>query len=130
NHAPDAWITTKTKIGLITADNAGGVHVHVDTFNGIVFLHGKVESNVTGDRAALIATKIENVHEVRNLIQVVPPSKEKAVEASDDRIKVSLGNLFKNDRALADSKIEVKAVNQGAVLLSGSAASLSDLLRV
>jgi osmotically-inducible protein OsmY len=106
-HSSDAWITTKTKIALVTAGGAGGANVHVDTLEGTVFLHGRVDAVAVKDKAAAIAAQTKGVRAVRNLIRVVPTASEKAVE----------------------SKIEVKEISRGAVLLSGTAVSLSDLLR-
>ena len=39
---PDAWITMKTKIALMTTDNVSAADLNVDTVKGVVTLHGKV----------------------------------------------------------------------------------------
>ena len=41
---PDAWITTKTKLALLTTEGVSGTAIHVDTVLGRVTLHGKVRS--------------------------------------------------------------------------------------
>ena len=41
---PDAWITTKTKLSLLTTEGVSGTAIHVDTILGKVTLHGKVRS--------------------------------------------------------------------------------------
>ena len=41
---PDAWITTKTKLSLLTTEGVSGTAFHVDTILGKVTLHGKVRS--------------------------------------------------------------------------------------
>jgi hyperosmotically inducible protein len=48
------------------------------------------------------------------------------VKRSDDLIKVDVDKRLKADRSLDDSSISVQSVNQGVVLLTGSAASLDD----
>ena len=37
---PDAWITMKTKIALMTAENVSTKDLNVDTVKGVVTLHG------------------------------------------------------------------------------------------
>ena len=39
---PDAWITTKAKLSLLTTEGVSGTAIHVDTILGKVTLHGKV----------------------------------------------------------------------------------------
>jgi osmotically-inducible protein OsmY len=45
---------------------------------------------------------------------------------SDDRVRTALQTAIATDEALRDSSIEVQSVNNGAVLLEGRTASLSD----
>ena len=73
---PDAWITTKTKLSLLTTEGVSGTAIHVDTILGKVTLHGKVRSAEEKAKAASIAKKIDGVLEVRNLLQVVTPARE------------------------------------------------------
>jgi len=39
---PDAWVTTKVKMSLLTTDGVSATNVHVDTIEGRVTLHGSV----------------------------------------------------------------------------------------
>src|SRR5512141_772667 len=84
---PDAWITTKTKLSLLTTEGVSGTAIHVDTILGKVTLHGKVRSADEKAKAESIAKNIDGVIEVRNLLQVVTPQREKAVQLSDDALK-------------------------------------------
>ena len=62
--------------------------VHVDTFDGRVTLYGKVISELQKENAGSIAKSIiDGVKSVRNLLQVVADSHEKAVDEADERIK-------------------------------------------
>ena len=77
---PDAWITTKTKLSLLTTEGVRGTAIHVDTILGKVTLHGKVRSAEEKAKAEGIAKKIDGVVEVRNLLQIVTPPREKVVQ--------------------------------------------------
>jgi osmotically-inducible protein OsmY len=58
---PDAWITTKTKLALLTTEGVSGTAIHVDTILGKVTLHGKVRSAEEKAKAESIAKKIDGV---------------------------------------------------------------------
>ena len=126
---PDPWITMKTKIALYTAENVSGTNINVDTVNGRVTLHGKVETAAESARATEVAKQIEGVVQVRNLLQVVPDSRKKATNLEDAVISDRVTLALDADAALKDSGIRVKSVNKGVVLLSGKASSLSAHLR-
>ena len=125
----DAWITTKTKLALLTAEGVGGTAIHVDTILGKVTLHGKVRSAEEKAKAESIAQKTEGVQGVRNLLQVVTPQREKTVQLSDDALKQRVEKALRADSTLKDSSISVKSVNKGVVLLAGTAKTLSAHLR-
>jgi hyperosmotically inducible protein len=126
---PDAWITTKTKLALLTTEGVSGTAIKVDTVVGRVTLHGKVRSTEEKAKAEAIAQKIEGVQGVRNLLQVVAPRHEKAIQVSDDALKQRIGKALQADPALKSSQITVQSVNQGVVLLGGTAKTLSAHLR-
>jgi osmotically-inducible protein OsmY len=126
--ASDAWITTKTKIALMTAKDVSGTAINVDTVDGVVTLHGKVNSAAEKAKAEAEAKKIDGVKQVRNLLQVVPERQEKIVKASDSEIKDRVAKALKDDPTLQDSSITVQSVNDGVVLLAGKANSISDHL--
>jgi hyperosmotically inducible periplasmic protein len=126
---PDAWITTKTKLSLLTTEGVSGTAIHVDTVLGKVTLHGKVRSAEEKAKAESVAKKIDGVQEVRNLLQVVTPQREKAIQLSDDALKQRIEKALQADSSLKDSSISVKSVNKGVVLLAGTAKTLSAHLR-
>jgi hyperosmotically inducible protein len=126
---PDAWITTKTKLSLLTTEGVSGTAIHVDTILGKVTLHGKVRSAEEKEKAESIARKIDGVLEVRNLLQVVTPERKKAVQLSDDALKLRVEKELQGDASLKESSISVKSVNKGVVLLTGTAKTLSAHLR-
>jgi len=129
HHRADPWITFKTKIALLTTENLDAHAVNVDTINGVVTLHGKVDTTAAKTRAQQVATQIDGMKTVRNLLQVVPESARKTTNLSDDAIREQAENALKSDASLGDSSIKVKSVNKGVLLLSGTAATLSDHLR-
>src|ERR1051325_11914689 len=108
---PDAWITTKTKLSLLTTEGVSGTAIHVDTILGKVTLHGKVRSAEEKAKAESIAKNIDGVLEVRNLLQVVTPPREKAMQLSDDALKQRVEKALQDDASLKDSSISVKSVN-------------------
>lgn len=123
----DAWITTKAKMALLTTEGVSGTAVNVDTVNGLVTLHGKVSSEAEKAKAESAARGIEGVKNVRNLLQVVAPQREDAVEASDDKLKERVQNALKPHDAFDD--VSVQSVNKGVVLLAGKVNTLGDHLR-
>ena len=82
--APDAWLTMKTSIALMTADGVSTSDLNVDTVMGVVTLHGKVPTEGEKAKAEATARRVDGVKDVKNLLQVVPDSAKKAVERSDD----------------------------------------------
>lgn len=126
---PDGLITTKAKLSLMTTGGVRGTAVHVDTNDGVVVLYGKVPTMDQKQLAETTVAKVDGVRDVKNLLQVVAEPEAKRIEAKDDAIKDNVNAALKNDGALADSKISVKSVDKGTVLLTGKAASISDHYR-
>ena len=126
---PDAWITTKIKLALLTTEGVSGTAIKVDTILGRVTLHGKVSSAEEKAKAESVAQKIDGVQGVRNLLQVVAPQQAQAVQVSDDALKPRVEQALQADPSLKSSAISVKSVNQGVVLLTGTAKTLSAHLR-
>jgi hyperosmotically inducible periplasmic protein len=121
---PDAWVTMKTKVALMTTDGVHTMDLSVDTVNGVVTLHGKVSSEMEKAKAEDVARGIDGAKEVRNLLQVVPESQRKFVERSDESIKKNIEAAFNANRRVSTSGIKVASVNKGVVLLSGKTSSL------
>ena len=117
---PDAWVTMKTKVALMTADGISTSDLNVDTVKGVVTLHGKVATEAEKAKAETVARDIEGAKSVKNLLQVVPKAQREVVERTDDAIKDSVEAAFKANRRVNDSGIKVASVNKGVVLLSGS----------
>jgi len=84
---PDAWITAKAKVALFTSKDVRSTAINVDTTDGRVTLQGKVSSAEEKAKAESTVRGITGVKEVRNLLQVVPESRQKAVRASDTELK-------------------------------------------
>jgi hyperosmotically inducible periplasmic protein len=124
----DAWITAKTKTALMTTKGVSSTAINVDTVDGVVTLHGKINSAEEKARAEAEARKIDGVREVRNLLQVVPERQQKIVKASDKEIKDRVEKTLKQNPDLKDSSIAVQSVNDGVVLLGGKANSVGDHL--
>jgi osmotically-inducible protein OsmY len=126
--ATDAWITAKTKMALAVDDQASAYDVNVDTVDGVVTLHGKVDTAAEKTAAVKTAQGIEGVRSVVDLLQVVPPSKADATEESDDKIKERVTTAL-DTPDLEGSDIEVESVNAGVVLIGGEADSFTDHLQ-
>ena len=122
----DAWITTKSKIALLTSDGFSVNGANVDTVNGNVTIHGKVATAADKSRAEETVRQVDGVKSVKNLLQVVPDSQKKAVAANDSEIKDRVQASLKRDKRLED--IKVASVNNGLVLLSGKAHGIDEKL--
>jgi len=125
DQAPDSWITLKSKVAVWTAVGIPGTEINVDTVRGMVTLHGTVTSQDDKSRAEQATRAIHGVKEVRNLLQVVPPTKKDQIETSDDQIKSKISKALESDDLLKEGNIHVQSVNNGTVLLAGKATSLS-----
>lgn len=121
---PDAWITMKTKIALMTAGDVSAFDLNVDTVNGVVTIHGKVPTDAAKGNAERVAAKIDGVKSVKNLLQIVPNARREAIDRPDSETKNAVEAAFKANRRVADSGIKVASVNRGVVLLAGKTNSL------
>jgi hyperosmotically inducible periplasmic protein len=123
---PDAWITTKVKMSILTSDGISTANaVNVDTVDGKVTLHGVVPTDAEKAKAEEVAHGIDGVKSVNNLLQVVPSSAKKAVKVADDKLEKNVEAVLSRDKALESSSIKVASVHDGVVLLSGDAKTLS-----
>jgi hyperosmotically inducible periplasmic protein len=126
--APDAWITAKVKLALLTTEGVSGTDIKVDTVIGRVTLYGKAYSAEEKAKAETIARRVDGVEAVRNLL-VVAPAPEKATRLSDDDLKLRVEQALQADPSLKSSNIGVESANNGVVLLDGTAKTLSAHLR-
>ena len=125
--SPDAWITTKVKMSLLTSDSVSmATAVNVDTIDGKVTLHGVVPTDAEKTKAEDIARSTSGVKEVQNLLQVVPASQKKVVKVADDKLQKNVEAVLSRDKALESSSIKVESVHDGVVLLAGNAKTLSE----
>ena len=127
--ASDAWITTKAKMTLLTTEGVGSTTIDVDTTEGRVTLHGKVASNEEKAKVESAVKSVAGVTEVRSLLQVVPTSRAEATKHADTDVKHAVEQTLALDKALANSRVTVQSVNDGVVLLSGKAQTVTDHLR-
>ncbi len=124
----DAWITMKTTIALMTADNVSAADLNVDTVNGVVTLHGKVATDGEKAKAEQVTAKVDGVKSVKNLLQIVPNSKREVADRADADVKDAVQAAFKANARVKDSGISVASVNKGVVLLGGRSKSLESHL--
>ena len=117
--AKELWLESKVKYHLITADNVPAGDVKVDINNGVVTLHGKVETEAEKARAEETVRKIDGVREVKNMLQVVPKARKEIVKADDKAIKERIESTFKADKRFDD--IHIESVDNGVVRLGGKA---------
>jgi hyperosmotically inducible protein len=122
----DAWLSTKAKIVLLTMDGLSTTAVKVDSVDGNVTIHGKVGSAADKAKAEETIRTMDGVKDVKNLLQVVAPSRKKMVDAKDSDVKGRVEASLKAARTMDD--IKVASVNNGVVLLSGKTQSLSQKL--
>src|SRR5262245_24896462 len=104
---PDAWITTKAKIAVLTTTGTHGTSIHLDTVDGRVTLYGSVNAPKDKEAAAKAAASVDGVKAVRNLLQVVPSQRQKAVDAADSAIEDNVKAALKGDTLLERSSIQV-----------------------
>jgi hyperosmotically inducible periplasmic protein len=124
--AKEAWLETKVKYHLITADDVPGSSIHVDVSGGVVTLHGKVETEAEKAKAEGVTSRIDGVKSVKNMLEVVPKSRRSLVKATDKEVKERVERTLKADKRFED--IHLKSVDNGVVLLSGKA-TMSGALR-
>jgi len=71
--ADDAAITASVKTKLAQDDLTSVIDINVDTFNGVVTLHGRVPSHHAADRVVSLAWSTKGVVRVISKLKVVPP---------------------------------------------------------
>jgi hyperosmotically inducible protein len=117
----DSWLTARTKIALYADERVKGSQVSVETVNGTVRLHGKVDSQEARTAAASIAGGIEHVKAVKNDLQVVAPRDRKMTDISDQEITRLVESRFAKTDQLTEVAVRT---DDGVVMLTGIAASI------
>jgi hyperosmotically inducible protein len=125
----DAWITMQAQSAVRVDFGTRASAIEVDTSNGLVTLHGNVQSQKRKAKAAEDVRRVPGVVGVRNLLQVVSARSGERMRRSDNAVKADVQSALNADPSLGDSRIAVRSVSNGVVLLSGDAASLSDNVR-
>ena len=72
----DAATTSSVKAKFVKDDRVNALDINVDTYEGVVTLHGHVPSRSTEDRAVQLARSVKGVKEVRSRLVIVPPSSD------------------------------------------------------
>lgn len=69
----DASITSAVKAKFIKDAEIDAVDINVDTYEGVVTLHGNVPSAAARNRAVQLARSVKGVKNVRSELVIVPP---------------------------------------------------------
>lgn len=122
---PDAWLTARVKLALLGSSEVSARDVDVDTVRGRVALHGFAATDAERARAVELASGVDGVRGVLDLLQVRNERVRDQLHARDRRLEQRLENTLERDRALAGSRVRVRSVHDGVVLLGGEAGSLA-----
>jgi hyperosmotically inducible protein len=114
--ASDLWITSATKMRLVTDSRTPAHDINVETRAGVVTLFGIVHSQEAKAAAAEDARKVSGVKRVVNDLQVIARAKEAAVKVRDEDIERDVKKAFEK-ADFKDIGIEVK---NGVVRLKGT----------
>ncbi|MEA2626386.1 MAG: hyperosmotically inducible periplasmic protein [Candidatus Binatota bacterium] len=117
--AKDAWVTSKVKAALLTGSKTAGSEVNVDTDGGVVTLFGTVPSEDAKRKAESEARNIDGVTSVKNELQVVSATRERAVDSRDEDIAERIESKLDEEPALQSADIDVEVAN-GVARLSGT----------
>ena len=118
----DSWITSKTKMALVTDKRVKARQIKVETQQGVVTLRGKVASGDERNAAEEITKGIDGVKSVRNTLEIVPAAKRKALDTKDNEVTKAVRNRLATDGQLQGVSIRVRADN-GMVTLMGTVPS-------
>ena len=114
--ASDIWITSATKMRLLTDSRTPALDINVETQAGVVTLFGIVPSQDAKTTAAADARKVSGVKRVVNELQVVASAKQAAVKVRDEDIESEVKKAFEK-ADFKDISVEVK---NGVVRLTGT----------
>ena len=125
--ASDMYITSATKLRLLTDGRTPALDINVDTRDGTVTLFGIVPTAEAKAAAEEDAHKVSGVTRVVNALQVVPSSKRETVDARDDDVEKAVEHSIEQRDELRSAKIEVEVKN-GVARLTGNVPSEEDRL--
>jgi osmotically-inducible protein OsmY len=127
--SPDGLITARSKLLLWTSLGVRTGELHVDTDDGVIALFGSVNSLQQHDLAERLVRSVTGVRGVRNQLEVVRAAPGKRPQPTDRDLMARIDQHLRNEPTLTNSRMQVRSVEAGAVVLSGTASSLSDHLR-
>jgi osmotically-inducible protein OsmY len=120
-------ITSDVKMRLLADSRTPGMAVNVDSDDGTVTLFGMVASQDAKAAAEEDARKVSGVTRVVNDLQVVPKSKQAAVEQTDEHVKAQVKAALAKRDDLRNADIDVD-VSAGVARLTGTVPSQSSRL--
>ncbi len=83
----DAWLWTKTRSALATAEDLGDSTINVDVENEVVTLGGTVDSEARKAQAVEVAKGIEGVKDVKDMMKV--NAADSAVDGADSKTEMN-----------------------------------------
>ncbi len=123
----DAGIGTKVKAALVEDSRVGGMGIDVDVLDGVVYLHGTVETAAEVDRAVALARAASDVRDVRNNLVVGTKSIGQSID--DKLIGSRVKSRLFGEPGLRSLGIDVD-VERGVVTLTGIVESQAQKRRV
>lgn len=70
----DAGITSSIKTKFIKDEYINAFDINVDTYEGVVTLHGNVPSEAIKERAIKLASSVKGVNKIVTKLVIVPPN--------------------------------------------------------
>lgn len=118
--ARDLYLTSTLKMRLLANPDTPALDINVDTRAGVVTLFGIVPTAESRAGAEVEARNVAGASSVRNLLQVVAPTRQPAVKANDESVETSVKRSLAEHSDLAGIGIEVRNC---VVRLTGSVPS-------
>lgn len=112
----DLWITALAKARLLRNDEVPGLAVDVDSHDGVVTLFGMVPTPSAQAAAELELVKMDGVHRVENLLEVVPEPEQEATRAHDQALERVLRERLDAQPEIAKADLDVSICNSVARL--------------
>ncbi len=128
-YVSDAWLTTKSKMQLMTETGLSPLAISVDTSAGVVTLFGIVEAEETKQRAAATVAQLDGVKDVENYLQVVPDVAAERIAKTDEDLEKAISERVAARESLGDASIDVEVKNRVAHV-TGTVQSQRDRLTV